>query len=101
MKAGVTPVFRQFLIRLDRQHAKRNVDAASRQAGRRNILGISDIDNQSLRVALQALLCLKMIDTLDRGHCLFGHLHKRLIPTGINQNPWAHFRRPIDMIFQG
>ena len=24
-----------------------------------------------------------------------------LIPTGINQNPWAHFRRPIDMIFQG
>ena len=25
----------------------------------------------------------------------------RLIPTGINQNPWAHFRRPIDMIFQG
>ena len=22
-------------------------------------------------------------------------------PTGINQNPWAHFRRPIDMIFQG
>ena len=25
----------------------------------------------------------------------------RLILTGINQNPWAHFRRPIDMIFQG
>ena len=24
-----------------------------------------------------------------------------LIPTGINQNPLAHFRRPIDMIFQG
>ena len=24
-----------------------------------------------------------------------------LILTGINQNPWAHFRRPIDMIFQG
>ena len=24
-----------------------------------------------------------------------------VIPTGINQNPWAHFRRPIDMIFQG
>ena len=24
-----------------------------------------------------------------------------LIPTGINQNPRAHFRRPIDMIFQG
>ena len=24
-----------------------------------------------------------------------------LISTGINQNPWAHFRRPIDMIFQG
>ena len=26
---------------------------------------------------------------------------RELIPTGINQNPWAHFRRPIDMIFQG
>ena len=25
----------------------------------------------------------------------------RVILTGINQNPWAHFRRPIDMIFQG
>ena len=25
----------------------------------------------------------------------------QLTPTGINQNPWAHFRRPIDMIFQG
>ena len=25
----------------------------------------------------------------------------QLILTGINQNPWAHFRRPIDMIFQG
>ena len=24
-----------------------------------------------------------------------------LIPTGINQNPCAHFRRPIDMIFHG
>ena len=28
-------------------------------------------------------------------------LTRQLIPTGINQNPWAHFRRPIDMIFQG
>ena len=26
---------------------------------------------------------------------------RNLIPTGINQNPWAHFRRPIDMILQG
>ena len=25
----------------------------------------------------------------------------RVIPTGINQNPCAHFRRPIDMIFHG
>ena len=24
-----------------------------------------------------------------------------LIPTVINQNPCAHFRRPMDMIFQG
>ena len=24
-----------------------------------------------------------------------------VIPTGFIQNPWAHFRRPIDMIFQG
>jgi hypothetical protein len=24
-----------------------------------------------------------------------------LIPTSINQNPCAHFRRPMDMIFQG
>ena len=28
------------------------------------------------------------------------HRAKRLILTGINQNPWAHFRRPIDMIFR-
>ena len=28
-------------------------------------------------------------------------IEETLIPTGINQNPWAHFRRPIDMIFQG
>jgi hypothetical protein len=26
---------------------------------------------------------------------------RRLIPTGINQNLCAHFRRPMDMIFQG
>jgi hypothetical protein len=25
----------------------------------------------------------------------------KLIPTGINQNLCAHFRRPMDMIFQG
>jgi NADP-dependent 3-hydroxy acid dehydrogenase YdfG len=24
-----------------------------------------------------------------------------LIPASINQNPCAHFRRPMDMIFQG
>ena len=30
-----------------------------------------------------------------------GGVVEELIPTGINQNPWAHFRRPIDMIFQG
>ena len=29
------------------------------------------------------------------------HRVRRLIPTSINQNPCAHFRRPMDMIFQG
>jgi hypothetical protein len=25
----------------------------------------------------------------------------RLIPTSINQNPWSHWRLPMDMIFHG
>ena len=31
----------------------------------------------------------------------FASSGQNLIPTGINQNPYVHFRRPIDMIFHG
>ena len=35
------------------------------------------------------------------GNTFSGTKASGVILTGINQNPWAHFRRPIDMIFQG
>ena len=43
LKPRVAPLFRQFLIRPDREHAEGNVDTPGCEAGGRNIRRIPDI----------------------------------------------------------
>jgi hypothetical protein len=49
-----------------------------------------------VRIEILRQTFLSSLDNIQTGLDVAG-----LIPTGINQNPCAHFRRPMDMIFQG
>ena len=79
-----------------------DLEALRQELGRRltsdaeRLAALEQRSGASARVIAESMSSVTLVQNRPRRQGGSG-----LIPTGINQNPWAHFRRPIDMIFQG